>query len=97
MRYTFPGRLPEPQRQAWSAWFTAHGIDPSDVAIPGHVELHWDDRRIAYAAYDRDASGDLVRADDGDAARTVRTHQLEGHPLPPPLECLADDEESRSA
>lgn len=92
MRYTFEGRLSEPQRVAWCDWFAAHGIDPCDVAVPGWVELRWNDRQISYEAYGRDDAGKVVLDESGeDVVRTTRRHQVAVHPLPPRLECYDEE------
>lgn len=77
-------RLPEePERLAWCEWLTRHGIDPSDVVIPGAVWRYPGEYRVYYRSLVRDSDGHPVW-DDGGPREERRFVQLEGPPLPFP-------------
>lgn len=60
----FSGSESEPNRAAWCGWFERHGIDPSDVADPGWVEVDDRTRTITFWGFVRDEHGkDIVIGD----------------------------------
>ena len=83
---TFP---PEDIRQAWCAWLRHHTIDPHDVSVPGFIELDTDAYRISYLSYDLNEHGRRYYDPSvDDAARIIRTVQLEARPSQFPQQCV---------
>lgn len=86
-RVEFDRLPPEPELSIWRHWMRQHGVDPSDVAVPGWIERHPDTCRLVYGSYERDERG-LPRWDRAcdDAVRVTRVFQMEAPPLPFPME-----------
>lgn len=84
-RLTFDVHPITPVRLQMCAWLCSHGIDPSDVAVPGFIERREQSCQVVYDAHLRDDTGAIVLTPAGnDAERVVRVVQLEGRPLPFP-------------
>lgn len=78
--------LPGPWRLAMCEWFRKHGIDPTDVVVPGWVEIDDAARTITYRRYVRDAQG-RVQLDPTRKLESLKdafTVQLESPALPLP-------------
>lgn len=83
-RYEWDRRMNGIERYIWQDWFRKHGVDPSDIPIPGWVERRPEDYQLVFEVYDR-KDGKFWRYRDGDnAARRTVVMQLEGPPLPFP-------------
>lgn len=84
-RIEFNDMPPHAVRETWAEWLRQHGVDPSDVVIPGWIERHPSTYRIVYASGARDENG-RFRWDRESRTVVPETHvfQMEAPPLPFP-------------
>lgn len=76
---------PERERLEWCEWLHRHGINPSEVPVPGWIERHVQEYRVAYLAYALNERGQrYLNPGRTDAVREERYMQLEGPPQPFP-------------
>lgn len=85
VRYGFDKSPPKTVRLAVCDWLISHGIAPSDVALPGWIEVREAARQIAYEAFVRDSEGEILWKPGIGAERETQVLQLEGRPLPFPI------------
>jgi hypothetical protein len=84
-RAEFTRLPPEAERLEWCEWLHRHGINPSDVSVPGWIERRVPEYRVAYLAYALNERGERYpNPEKTGAVREERFVQLEGPPLPFP-------------
>jgi hypothetical protein len=84
-RVEFTQMPPEAERLEWCEWLRRHGINPSEVPVPGWIERRVQEYRVAYLAYALNERGQrYLNPEKTDAVREERYVQLEGPPLPFP-------------
>lgn len=76
---------PPAERLVWCEWLRRHGVDPSDVVIPGFIERRPDRYQLAYEACARNPDGSYFLSADRQTVRVVHVFQMEAPPLPFPL------------
>lgn len=72
----------EPEWQAWREWLRYHGVDPSDVVLPGWIERNEEYFQIVYTTSFRGRKRPRGVIDAGPV--TWRVIQLDAPPLPFP-------------
>jgi hypothetical protein len=84
-RVEFTQMPPESERQEWCEWLRRHGINPSEVPVPGWIERRVPEYQVRIHVYTRNEQGALIKnAERTGAVTETRIVQLEGPPLPFP-------------